>query len=362
MVLMLGPPAAFGQSLNPTGSIAVHDPVMIKEGKTYYLYHSGTLAPTKTSADMVNWSSVGSSLPTPVPAWWSQQVPNREGGDRIWAPDISFRNGIYWLYYALSSPGSQSSAIGLATRTSLASGSWADQGMVITSSSYPVNDNAIDPNIVTDAQGRVWMAWGSWWNGIFIVQLDPATGKPATGATAINIANRGGPGIEGAFIIYARGYYHLFTSWDICCQAANNTYNMRYGRSAVVTGPYVDKAGAQLTSGGGTLLSDGSGYPGGHNAVFQENGDYYLVYHVYDGRNSPASLQIRRLFFDAQGWPTLDPAAGAHIHPVIRKPSWGRVFSSLLFDPLGRRTEKKHVNPEAGASSQLGNLYFPSSS
>jgi arabinan endo-1,5-alpha-L-arabinosidase len=299
---------AAAQSLNPTGSISVHDPVMARENGTYYIFHTGTRVPVKTSANMVNWTNAGSALAT-VPAWHATTVPNNRSGD-LWAPDISFRNGQYWLYYSVSSFGSQTSAIGLATRPSLSSGSWTDQGMVITSATFPVNDNAIDPNIIVDTQGRVWMNWGSWWNGIFIVQLDPQTGKPQAGATATNIANRGGSGIEGAFIIWARGYYHLFTSWDRCCDGANSNYNMRYGRSANVTGPYVDKAGTALTSGGGTLLSDGSPYPGGHNAVFEENGNHYLVYHIYTPGNT---LQIRRLFFDAQHWPTLDPAAAVDI-------------------------------------------------
>lgn len=297
------------QSLNPTGSIGVHDPAMIKDGDTYYLFHTGGLIPVKTSTNLVNWRSSGSAL-LAVPSWHAAEVPKNRPGD-LWAPDISYRDGRFWLYYSVSSFGSQTSAIGLATRSSLASGSWQDQGMVLDSKTFSVDDNAIDPNAASDADGNPWLCWGSWWDGIFIVRLDPATGKPAADARPVNIANRGGSGIEGAFIVHARGYFHLFTSWDKCCDGASSTYNMRYGRSLNVSGPYVDKAGKALASGGGTLLSDGSGSPGGHNAVFEENGNYYLVYHVYDGRNNPASLQIRRLYFDADNWPTLDPATAA---------------------------------------------------
>jgi arabinan endo-1,5-alpha-L-arabinosidase len=307
-------PAA-AQSLNPTGSLGVHDPVLIKDGGVYYVFHTGTRIQVKTSPDLSNWTNAGSAL-TAVPAWHAPTVPENRPGD-LWAPDVSFRNGAFWMYYSVSSSGSQISAIGLATRASLATGAWQDQGMVLTSATYGVDDNAIDPNAITDAEGNPWLAWGSWWDGIFLVSLDPRTGKPAAGAAPIRIAGRSGAGIEGSFLIYARGYYHLFTSWDKCCAGPGSTYNMRYGRSANVTGPYLDKAGKALTAGGGTLLSDGSGYPGGHNAVFAESGNYYLVYHVYDGRNSPASLQIRRLFFDAQAWPTLDPAA-APVRPRLQ--------------------------------------------
>jgi len=331
---------SMAQSLNPAGSIAVHDPVMIKEGSTYYVFHTGTRVPVKTSANMVNWTAAGSALAA-VPAWHATTVPNNRSGD-IWAPDISFRNGTHWLYYSISSFGSQTSAIGLSTRTSLSSGAWADQDMVITSSTFPVNDNAIDPNIISDTQGNVWMNWGSWWNGIFIVQLNPQTGKPLTGATATHIAGRGGSGIEGAFIIWARGYYHLFTSWDNCCQGTNSNYNMRIGRSANVTGPYVDKTGALLTAGGGTLLSDGSGNPGGHNAIFEENGNHYLVYHVYDGRNNPASLQIRRLFFDAQNWPTLDPTQAVAIKKMT--PRHSITGNDAGYDVVGRFIKFQHAS------------------
>ena len=312
----------WSQSLTPTGSLAVHDPSeIIKEGGTYYLFYTGNLIPYKTSTNMVSWTAAGSALAS-RPSWHATSVPNNRSGD-IWAPTISYRNGTYWMYYSVSSFGSQTSAIGLATRTSLSSGTWMDQGVVITSPIAAAgNFNAIDPNIVTDTLGNVWMAWGSFWNGIFIIQLNPQTGKPLNSLTATNTTNiakrtNTSNGIEGSFIIYVRGYFHLFTSWDKCCAGTGSTYNMRYGRSRNVTGPYVDKAGLNLaTGGGGTLLSDGSGSPGGGQSIYQENGNFYLVYHVYDGKNSPASLQIRHLYFDSQAWPTLDSSQAVAIQPV----------------------------------------------
>jgi len=330
-LLILCLSAGRAQSLNPSGRINVHDPVLIKAGGTYYLYHTGNRVAVKTSSDMKVWADAGSALPA-VPSWHGATVPGNRAGD-LWAPDISFRDGAYWLYYSVSSFGSNTSAIGLATRTSLSTGAWEDKGMVITSTTFPVNDNAIDPNIISDAQGKLWMSWGSFWNGLYMVQLDPGTGKPAAAAQAIHIAGRGGSGIEAPFIIHARGYYHLFVSWDRCCAGAASTYNMRYGRSANVTGPYLDKAGKPMTEGGGTLLPDGSGFPGGHNAVFEENGSYYLVYHVYTPGNT---LQIRRLFFDGQGWPTLDASASSVILRAGNASSPGSSIPAFLYDPLGR--------------------------
>lgn len=300
----------FGQALNLTGNLSAHDPVMIKEGNRYYIFHTANGIGVKTSPDMLAWTAAGSVFPSAFPSWFTQYVPAKTDRN-LWAPDISFRNGRFWLYYSVSTFGERTSAIGLATRASLASGSWEDRGMVLASPSPAGTFNAIDPNLITDAQGNVWMNWGSWWDGIFISRIDPGTGKllndPPGASDVVNIAKRGG-GIEGSFIVFARGYYHLFVSFGTCCEGASSTYSMRFGRSTGITGPYADKAGTAMLSGGGTLLSDGSGQPGGHNGVFEENGNYYLVYHAYTPGNT---LRLRRLFFDAQGWPTLDPDQAA---------------------------------------------------
>lgn len=345
--------AVFGQALNLTGNLGAHDPVMIKEGNRYYIFHTANGIGVKTSPDMLAWTAAGSVFPSTFPSWFTQYVPAKTDRN-LWAPDISFRNNRFWLYYSVSTDGQRTSAIGLATRASLASGSWEDKGLVLASPSSAGTFNAIDPNLITDAQGNVWMNWGSWWDGIYISRINPETGKlqndPPGASNVVNLAKRGG-GIEGSFIVYARGYYHLFVSFGTCCQGAGSTYNMRFGRSASITGPYADKAGTAMLSGGGTLLSDGSGQPGGHNAIFEENGNYFLVYHAYTPGNT---LRMRRLFFDAQGWPTLDPnqattgiRQGNTGHPArgsVRldplRPSEIRFFRSgrdIPYDPAGRR-------------------------
>jgi arabinan endo-1,5-alpha-L-arabinosidase len=350
--------AVLGQALNLTGSLGAHDPVMIKEGGTYYVFHTANGIGVKTSANMLAWSGAGSVFPAAFPSWFSQHVPDKTDRN-LWAPDISYRDGRYWLYYSVSTFGSRTSAIGLATRTSLASGSWEEQGVVLASPSPAGTFNAIDPNLVTDAQGDVWMNWGSWWDGIFIARINPETGKllnsPLGSSHVTNIARRGG-GVEGPFIIRARGYYYLFASYGNCCQGAGSTYNMRYGRSASITGPYVDKAGTAMMSGGGTQLSDGSGQPGGHNGVFEENGNHYVVYHAYTPGNT---LRIRRLFFDAQNWLTFDPNQGTvSMNPQENghRPSRGEVRMDPLrpgeirfhrgegraaYDPAGRQRAER---------------------
>ena len=112
-------------------------------------------------------------------------MPANEG--HLWAPDIIKYGNEYRLYYSISSFGSQDSAIGLATNLTLDSSSpnyqWVDQGLVLDSevgSAY----NAIDPSVFhDDSTGRMWMTFGSYWNGIYITELNPSTGKPFSAST-----------------------------------------------------------------------------------------------------------------------------------------------------------------------------------
>ncbi len=91
-------------------------------------------------------------------SWWGNYVPNY--GLNQWAPDVQYFNGKYWLYYAVSSFGKNTSAIGLASSTSLSSGNWKDEGLVIRSTSAD-NYNAIDPELTIDKDGNPWLAFGS---------------------------------------------------------------------------------------------------------------------------------------------------------------------------------------------------------
>lgn len=306
----------------------MHDPVMIKEGSTYYIYAT---TGAFTSTDKLKWSRAGGFVPSQ--SWQSQQVPGHAG---YWAPDISYRDGKYWLYYSMSTFGSQRSAIGLATKTTLkGGGTFEDQGLVVKSPASDGNYNAIDPNAIEDGNGNVYLSWGSWWDGIFIRQLDPKTGKFLDTASTINIATRvrTNMGIEGPFIIRTRGYFYLFVSWDKCCDGLQSTYNMRIGRSIKVTGPYLDMKGVDMLDGGGTLLADGSQYAGGHNGVFEEDGRFYVVYHVYKQQDS--DLEIRDLYFDKDNWPTFDPNKSTDLNPVAARSVKKKfLLPSIFYYPL----------------------------
>jgi arabinan endo-1,5-alpha-L-arabinosidase len=299
--------------VNPLlGNIDVHDPSgIIKEGNTYYVFYTGNLVGRKTSTDRITWTDVGSTISNP--GWYPTYVPGFSGGG-VWAPDISYRSGKYWLYYAVSTFGSNTSAIGLATSPTLNPAQWTDQGMVIRSvsgNSY----NCIDPNAFQDSDGSVWLVFGSFWSGIKLVKLDSLTGKPATSTpTLTSLATRTSTslGIEAPFIIKRGTYYYLFVSWDICCQGVKSTYNIRFGRSTAVTGPYSDQSGVAMSAGGGTLLWSGDARwkgPGGQS-LFTDNDTVFLVCHSYDSlANGQSKLIIRPLYWISSGWPTLTPTS-----------------------------------------------------
>lgn len=283
----------------------VHDPVMAKEDGSYYVFSTGFGIPIRCSDNLLSWSECGNVLGG-APAWARRSIP---GVDHLWAPDIIYMNDRYHLYYSASSFGQNRSAIGVATNATLDQDSdayeWTDQGMVVKS--FHSDDyNAIDPNVVIDQDGTPWMAFGSYWSGIKMVQLEPETGKPASEDYELfSLARRPEvTAVEAPFIIFRDGYYYLFVSFDRCCEPPF-TYNIRVGRAEEVTGPYVDRADVPMMEGGGTLLLDGTDrWEGtGHQAIFEEAGTHYLVYHAYDAqRDGIPTLRISPLVWE-NGWP-----------------------------------------------------------
>jgi beta-xylosidase len=118
--------------------------------------------------------------------------------------------------------------------------------------------------VIIDTVGIPWLTFGSFWGGIKIVKLTN-TGVRADSDAPIAIAARpsNGGALEAPFIISRCGYYYLFVSFDACRKGVDSTYNIRVGRSTSVTGPYVDKAGVAMLSGGGSpLVSGGSRWKG----------------------------------------------------------------------------------------------------
>ncbi|KAK4100937.1 glycoside hydrolase family 43 protein [Parathielavia hyrcaniae] len=293
------------QNVNPgpvSGSTFVHDPTIIKTPSGTYLgAYTGDNVQLKTSTDRTVWRDAGPMFPNGAP--WTTTYT--KGSKNLWAPDLSYLNGRYYLYYSASSFGSSRSAIFLATSTTGASGSWTNQGLVIESFDNS-NWNAIDPNLIVDAQGRWWLSFGSFWSGIKMIAINPSTGKRADNQF-ISLAARpnNGGAVEAPFIIRNGNYYYLWVSFDRCCQGAASTYRIMVGRSTSVTGPYVDKNGTPMVQGGGTQMmsSHGSVHGPGHNAVFRDNDADVLVYHYYNDAGA-ARLGINLIRYE-NGWPII---------------------------------------------------------
>lgn len=286
--------------LSLTGNLGTHDPSAIVADGTYYLYATGLGA--KTSTNLTAWNAA--ARPFGAPSWLTSAI---SGVGDLWAPDISFFGGKYHLYYAGSTFGSNKSCIGHATRASLASGSWTDSGAATICSNVGSSDNwnAIDANVVLDDAGTPWMALGSFWSGLKIVQLDSDGKRVGTTVTSLAARPNNGGALEAPFIVRRCGYFYLFMSWDKCCDGAKSTYNIRVVRATSVTGPYSDKAGTAALQGGGTLIAQGDDTwagPGGQ-AVLISGKKAYLVYHAYAKSNGVATLRIADLVWDAAGWP-----------------------------------------------------------
>jgi arabinan endo-1,5-alpha-L-arabinosidase len=290
------PPA----SLTLSGNLGAHDPAAFVVGTTIYLDATGLIA--KTSTDLMTWQADASPL-NPRPAWVAQLVP---GATNLWAPDISSFGGMYHLYYAASTFGSNISCIGHATRPALDSGAWADQGTTICSNMNGSKDNwnAIDPNVVIDDVGTPWLEFGSFWGGLKMIKLDMNGAWADTMMYSVAARPNAGGALEGGWVYKHCGYYYLFSSWGACCNGAFD-YNIRVGRSTSVTGPYTDKDGVDLMQGGGTLLVQGdtTWHAPGHNAVIAYGGKTYNIYHALNAQNKNATLRISELVWDADGWP-----------------------------------------------------------
>jgi len=231
------------------------------------------------------------------------------------APSISRHGGTYYLYYAASIFGMNLSAIGLMTNPHLdpahPGAGWTDQGLVLQTG---IKDkyNAIDPFRIDTPDGRAWLSFGSYWDGIKLGELDPRTGKLKPGADApLALATRFGGAIEASAILAHGGHYYLFVSYDRCCAGVTSTYRVMVGRADAVTGPYLDRQGRPMLRGYATQVQRSSGRfigPGGQEPFTGPKGEDMLVYHYYDGADLGVSkLEVAPIRWSEDGWPSLDP-------------------------------------------------------
>lgn len=307
------------------GSYNLHDPSILKFNNEYFIFSTDVMyggsaragIMLRKSKDLVKWDFLG---------WVFDQMPaksykyitdNGYTASTIWAPYAIRVGDSIRLYYAISSFGINVSVIGLATSTS-PYGPWNDQGIVLTSSGVsPVN--AIDPAIVIDhITGKHWMTYGSYWNGINMVELNPETGKPSRPTlygSRIAFRSKLGDAMEGPEIIYnpELNKYFLFISYDWL----EDSYNVRVGRSDNPEGPYYDYFGKDLAQTGDDFpiitaqyrFKGHAGWQGfGHCGILRDSTSYYYVSQARLSSNKYLmDLHIHRIVWTSDGWPVISP-------------------------------------------------------
>ncbi|KRE50118.1 arabinan endo-1,5-alpha-L-arabinosidase [Paenibacillus sp. Soil724D2] len=356
-----------------------HDPSIYKDGDTYYVFstdikvgaNKDSLRPgimVRRSKDLITWDWVGYALdgiPKEAASWTR--------ATNLWAPDVFKMGDTYYLYYAASTFGSNQSMIGLATSTSI-TGPWTDQGTVVKTAKGD-EANAIDPNPVFDAEGKPWLAYGSFFGGIYLVKLDEHTGKVMQGEQPTLLARRDSRTVAGAveapYIIYQpdQKKYYLFVSYD----SLSSDYSVRVGRSSSITGPYEDFNGHQLSDTGfspqtnvGNKLIGSYAFSGkegwiapGHNSILKDCDRTFLVHHARGEKDKNWSyLHIRELLWTRDGWPVASPEryAGEKLQSLSSKllaGHWDRLPIPMAWTGT-ERSEPMTLQPNGKIESAHG--------
>jgi arabinan endo-1,5-alpha-L-arabinosidase len=319
------------------GPYNLHDPSIMYTGDYYYCYSTDVAygqdiqrssIMVRRSKDLVDWEYQGWAV-NGLPSQAVQYIQDNGGKpfDGVWAPYIMKVGNQYRLYYSLSSPTPKLSAIGLLTGSS-PDGPWTESGLVVTSKESIQMTNAIDPTVLITPGGEQYMYYGSAWDGIYILELDPATGLPKkANDKGVRIAARGWTGntvngnIEGPEIIYNEELqkYYLFISYDWL----ETKYNVRVGRSDSPTGPFVDYNGVNMNEKSDNIpmieapykFMGHAGWQGtAHCSVFKNNGVYYMANQGRPVVNKYfMDMMVRRIFWTDDGWPVVSPERYANI-------------------------------------------------
>lgn len=346
LVVMLPGCAGPAKTLAPTYANPVldenfADPAVLRASDGYYYAYAtqsevaGTMVNIQIarSRDLVRWQRVGDALPQ-KPAWASNTQD-------FWAPDVSFHDGLYYLYYsakpdaALSDP-ERGLCLAVATATR-PEGPFTDIGQPLLCGDGFVN---IDPFAFDDpATGKRLLYWGSGFQSIKVQELaaDRTSFAPESVATdLVGVIAQDDPDnyqrlVEGAWMVARDGWYYLFYSGDNCC-GPNAHYAVMVARSRSATGPFETLAQATGAPGSVILKHGGRWLAPGHNSVVTDAaGADWLVYHAVDTRrsrekpsddiNSRRIMLIDRIVW-SDGWPRLagdSPSHSAQPAPAVKR-------------------------------------------
>jgi arabinan endo-1,5-alpha-L-arabinosidase len=322
-------PATYTNPVSRDFADTFADPAVIK-AKDGYWYAYGTtdplregegvrhIIPTARSTDLVNWTYVGDAFTeSTLPAWAAPDAA-------LWAPDIRYLDGTYYLYYVVTqttvTDEPNDNAVGVATAPT-PTGPWTDSGAPVVGPRRGDSGNpgdfkwTFDPSEFTDIDGTRYLYYGSYYGGIFVTELTD-DGKRSVGEpTMVAIDNR----YEGAYVVRHGRWYYLFASEANCCAGPTTGYTVFAGRSESPRGPFVDRDGISLLASrvGGTIVvtPNGNNWVGtGHNAVVTDlAGQDWFVYHAIDRRDpwldEPFGINERPMLLDRLdwigGWPTV---------------------------------------------------------
>ncbi len=363
------------------GPYNVHDPAIMKDGEWFYSYSTdagfGIDVPPgvqiRRSKDLIEWHYVGTVF-NGLPQMGANFIKQNGGTpfNSLWAPYAIKVGSEYRLYYSLSSgePTARLSVIGLATSTT-PTGPWVEKGLVVTSlNNNAIQTNAIDPTVIIDEAGNHWFYYGSAWDGIYILKLNPATGlAESSGDKGKRIAQRGFTGnringnIEGPEIIYNSELkkYYLFIAYDWI----DTKYNVRVGRSDSPEGPYYDFNGRDLNGNEDNIpmilapyrFEGHSGWQGvSHPGVFKDGNRYFMAHQGRPGVNKFFMvMHVRQIFWTEDGWPIVSPQryAGLEQSPIPVEELAGNWEQIVLGYRVVPGYDREQISPDFQESMPL---------
>nr|WP_154893356.1 LamG-like jellyroll fold domain-containing protein [Paenibacillus xylanexedens] len=339
-------------------NVSVHDPSVIKVDDTYYVF--GSHLQVAKSKDLISWDSVASGVTDDNPV-----VPNvtKEFAealqwaqtDTLWAADvIQLADGKFYMYYNACKGDSPRSALGVAVADNI-EGPYKDQGLLLKSGMWDEisedgtiydatkHPNVVDPDVFFDKDGKLWMVYGSYSGGIFILEMDETTGKPLPNqGYGKKLTGGNHSRIEAPYMLYSpeTDYYYLYLSYGGL--AADGGYNIRVARSKTPDGPFYDAEGNDMIKVmadkdkplfddksiepfGVKLLGNylferqigdpgtgqGTGYVSpGHNSAYydEETGKHFLIFHSrFPNRGEEHEVRVHEMHMNSEGWPVVSP-------------------------------------------------------
>lgn len=392
-------------------NVSVHDPSIIKTDDMYYVFGTHIEAAKSedlinwtlftngyTTPNNTLYGDLSENLAQSF-EWAGENDADSYGGFSVWAPEIFWNDhyinddgstGAYMMHYSASSTYIRS-AIGFAVSPDI-EGPYQHVDTLIYSgfTNYETNDensevnkhwkytnipdlinqriiagendgwfdyndeynnrdfpNAIDPNLFYGEDGRLWMTYGSWSGGVFLLELDKETGAvifPGADSETedgrmidryfgTKVSGGYGKSGEGPYIQYNpnNGHYYLYVTYGWL--GADGGYHIRQFRSRNPEGPYVDADGQPAVLPGDVNhaqygnklfgnfifkrelgepgMGPGIGYVSpGHNSVYldTETEKEFIVFHTrFPNRGEAHELRIHQMFLNKNDWPVVAP-------------------------------------------------------